>query len=449
MKIIIIEDEKTKRITMNDALIKDGYNVESFEDPVVAISYLQESDVDLVITDVRLPKMDGFEVLQKVKELNPHTAVVMMTAFGTIESAVEAMKLGAYDYLTKPFSIDQLLLLVKKFGRFKKLEEENISLKEKLQERYSFHNIIGKSKPMQDLYDLIETISSSDVAVLVEGDSGTGKEMVANAIHYNSLRKDGPFIKLSCALLNESLLESELFGHEKGAFTGAIKLKKGRFELAHNGTIFLDDVDDIPISSQVKLLRLLQEKEFERVGGNTTIKADVRVICATKIDLWEKAKLNQFREDLYYRLRVIPVKLPPLCERKEDIPLLIDHFLKKVSKTTLHFTPEAIELLTSYSWPGNVRQLENSIYRISALIKGIEITKEMIPSDLIPTKNEKTMFDISEANQINLEKMIQEVESSAINWAIRKSDHNQSKAAELLGIKRTTLRDKMKKYNLL
>ncbi|MFA5804421.1 MAG: sigma-54 dependent transcriptional regulator [Melioribacteraceae bacterium] len=449
MKIIIIEDEKTKRITMNDALIKDGYNVESFEDPVVAINYLKESEIDLVITDIRLPQMDGFEVLQKVKEMNQNIAVVMMTAFGTIESAVEAMKLGAYDYLTKPFSTDQLLLLVKKISRFKKLEEENVSLKEKFKERYSFHNIIGKSKPMQDLYDLIETISSSDVAVLIEGGSGTGKEMVANAIHYNSTRKDGPFIKLSCALLNESLLESELFGHEKGAFTGAIKFKKGRFELAHSGTIFLDDVDDIPISSQVKLLRLLQEKEFERVGGNTTIKTDVRFICATKVDLWEKVKLNQFREDLYYRLRVIPVKLPPLRERREDIPLLIDHFLKKVGKTNLYFTPEAIELLTSYNWPGNVRQLENSIYRITALIKGKEITKEMIPNDLILPKDEKTVFDISKANQINLDKMIQEIELSSINWAVEKSDHNQSKAAELLGIKRTTLRDKMKKYNLL
>ncbi|MHB8871932.1 MAG: sigma-54 interaction domain-containing protein, partial [Candidatus Doudnabacteria bacterium] len=350
---------------------------------------------------------------------------------------------------TKPFSTDQLLLLVKKISRFKKLEEENVSLKEKLKERYSFHNIIGKSKPMQDLYDLIETISSSDVAVLIEGGSGTGKEMVANAIHYSSTRKDGPFIKLSCALLNESLLESELFGHEKGAFTGAIKFKKGRFELAHSGTIFLDDVDDIPVSSQVKLLRLLQEKEFERVGGNTTIKTDVRFICATKVDLWEKVKLNQFREDLYYRLRVIPVKLPPLRERREDIPLLIDHFLKKVGKTNLYFTPEAIELLTSYNWPGNVRQLENSIYRITALIKGKEITKEMIPNDLIPPKDEKTVFDISKAKQINLDKMMQEIELSAINWACEKSNKNQSKAAELLGIKRTTLRDKMKKYNLL
>lgn len=449
MKIVIIEDEKTKRITMNDALIKDGYNVESFEDPVVAISYLKESEVDLVITDIRLPQMDGFEVLQKVKEMNQNIAVVMMTAFGTIESAVEAMKLGAYDYLTKPFSTDQLLLLVKKISRFKKLEEENVSLKEKLKERYSFHNIIGKSKPMQDLYDLIETISSSDVAVFIEGNSGTGKEMVANAIHYNSTRKDGPFIKLSCALLNESLLESELFGHEKGAFTGAIKFKKGRFELAHSGTIFLDDVDDIPVSSQVKLLRLLQEKEFERVGGNTTIKTDVRFICATKVDLWEKVKLNQFREDLYYRLRVMPVKLPPLCERREDIPLLINHFLKKVNKTNLHFTPDAIELLTTYHWPGNVRQLENSIYRITALIKGKEITKEMIPNDLILPKDEKTVFDFSKSNQINLDKMIQEIELSAINWACEKSNKNQSKAAELLGIKRTTLRDKMKKYNLL
>lgn len=449
MKILVIEDEKTKRITMNDALEKAGYDVESFEDPVVALNYLKDFEADLVITDVRLPQMDGFEVLQKIKEEHPRISVVMMTAFGTIESAVEAMKLGAHDYITKPFSIDQLLLLVKKFKRIKNLEEENVTLKEKLQERYSFHNIIGKSKPMQELYDLIETVSSTDTAVLIEGESGTGKEMVANAIHYNSNRKNGPFVKLSCALLNESLLESELFGHEKGAFTGAVKSKRGRFELAHGGTIFLDEVDDIPVASQVKLLRLLQEREFERVGGTTTFKTDVRFICATKINLWQKVKQNQFREDLYYRLRVIPVNLPPLRERREDIPLLINHFLKKINRPELNFNSEAVELLTSFNWPGNVRQLENSIYRIAALVKEKELTKDMIPEDLIHISNSKSIIDFRKFSSVDLEKMVREVEIGAINWAIEKSGKNQSKAAELLGIKRTTLRDKMKRYNLL
>lgn len=447
MKIVIIEDEKTKRITMNDALIKAGFSVESFEDPIVALNYLNETDADLVITDVRLPKMDGFGVLKKVKEKNPKTDVVMMTAFGTIESAVDAMKLGAYDFITKPFSIDQLLLLVKKFMVVKNLEEENISLKEKLQERYSYHNIIGKSKPMQELYDLLETISFTDASVLIEGESGTGKEMVANAIHYMSSRKAGPFVKLSCALLNESLLETELFGHEKGAFTGAVKSKKGRFELADGGTIFLDEVDDIPISFQVKLLRLLQEKEFERVGGTQTIKTNVRFICATKIDLWEKVKANEFREDLYYRLRVIPIKLPPLRERQEDIPLLINHFIKKSDKPELSFTPEAMDLLTSQKWPGNVRQLENSIHRVSALSKGKEISKEMIPEDLIQINTKNKFLDLSNCTKINLDNMLIDIESSAIKWALEKSGNNQSKAADLLGIKRTTLRDKMKKYN--
>ena len=366
MRIIVIDDEKIKRTTMTDVLNKAGYNVESFETPIAALAHFEKFGSDIVITDIRMPGLDGFEVLRKVKSISPNTAVVMITGYGTIESAVEAMKLGAYDYLTKPFSSDQLLLVISKVRRFIELENENISLKEKLSEIYSFHNIIGKSRVMRQLYEKLETISKTDMAVLIEGESGTGKEIVANAIHYNSVRKNKPFIKLSCAILNESLLESELFGHVKGAFTGAIKDNKGRFELANGGTLFLDDVDDIPKSFQVKLLRVLQEKEFEKVGGNISMKVDVRVISATKVDLLSKVKKNEFREDLYYRLNVIPIKLPPLRERREDIVLLLNHFAKKIGKENLEFSNDALEVLINYNWPGNVRQLENTLCRIVA-----------------------------------------------------------------------------------
>ena len=449
MNIVIIEDEKTKRITMRDALVKAGFDTEAFASPLVALKYIGENDIDVIITDIRMPEIDGFEVLQKVKEKKSSTAVIMITAYGTIESAVEAMKNGAYDYITKPFSSEQLLLKVMKLQRIKDLEEENSNLKKQLEERYSFQNLVGKSKVMQDLYEQIELVSENDMSVLIEGESGTGKEVVASAIHYNSNRKDGPFIKLSCAALNESLFESELFGHEKGAFTGAYKSKKGKFELADKGTLFLDDVDDIPLSSQVKLLRFLQERELERVGGITQIKVDVRVICATKIDLWEFVKLNKFREDLYYRLRVIPIKLPLLKDRCEDIPMLIEHFLKKMGKADYVFTPAVIELLSKYNWPGNIRQLENAIYRIVSLARGKTISKEIIPKDIVCNEKKYQDSPYKDKSKIILEELIHNVEKDAIQWALNKANENQTQAAELLSIKRTTLRDKMRKYNII
>jgi DNA-binding NtrC family response regulator len=448
MKIIVIDDEKIKRIITTDSLLKAGYEVESFESPLAALSHFENFEADVVITDIRMPVLDGFDVLQKVKAKNPNTIVILMTAYGTIQSAVEAMKLGAYDYLTKPFSSDQLLLLMKKVEQLKMLKEENFFLKKKLEERFSFHNIIGKSHVMQQLYEQLETISKNNMSILIEGESGTGKEVVANAIHFNSLRKDKPFIKLNCAVLNDSLLESELFGHEKGAFTGAIKDKKGRFELANGGTLFLDDVDDMPPSSQVKLLRVLQEKEFERVGGNTLIKVDVRIICATKVNLWEKVKKGEFREDLYYRLRVIPIDLPPLRKKKEDIPLLLNHCAKKIGREGIKFTPEALDLLCDFDWPGNVRQLENTFYRIAAFAESNIISKEMIPSDIADIKADCIPINFDGAEKIDIEKILEEVEISAIKWAINKTNSNQTKSAQLLGIKRTTFRDKLIKYKI-
>lgn len=448
MRIVVIDDEKIKRITMTDALHKAGYNVESFESPIAALAHVEKFGSDLVITDIRMPHLDGFEVLQKVKNISPGTFVVMITGYGTIQSAVEAMKLGAYDYLTKPFSLDHLLLLVSKVKHIMELERENVNLKEKLTQIYSFHNIIGKSRVMQKLFEQLNTISKTEMAVLIEGESGTGKEIVANAIHYNSPRKDKPFIKLSCAILNESLLESELFGHVKGAFTGAIKEKKGRFELANGGTLFLDDVDDIPLSFQVKLLRVLQEKEFEKVGGVSPLKTDVRIIAATKVNLFEKVEKGEFREDLFYRLKVIPLSLPPLRDRKEDIPLLLEHFAKKTGKNEVKFSKEALDVLTEYNWPGNVRQLENTFCRIIAFSDSNVITKEMLPQDILLKKINFQTMDFRDSEKISLDKLIEEVEASAISWAYKKSKGNQSQAAQLLGIKRTTFRDKLLKYNI-
>lgn len=448
MRIVVIDDEKIKRITMTDALHKAGYNVESFESPIAALAHVEKFGSDLVITDIRMPHLDGFEVLQKVKNISPGTFVVMITGYGTIQSAVEAMKLGAYDYLTKPFSLDHLLLLVSKVKHIMELERENVNLKEKLTQIYSFHNIIGKSRVMQKLFEQLNTISKTEMAVLIEGESGTGKEIVANAIHYNSPRKDKPFIKLSCAILNESLLESELFGHVKGAFTGAIKEKKGRFELANGGTLFLDDVDDIPLSFQVKLLRVLQEKEFEKVGGVSPLKTDVRIIAATKVNLFEKVEKGEFREDLFYRLKVIPLSLPPLRDRKEDIPLLLEHFAKKTGKNEVKFSKEALDVLTEYNWPGNVRQLENTFCRIIAFSDSNVITKEMLPQDILLKKINFQTMDFRDSEKISLDILIEEVEASAISWAYKKSKGNQSQAAQLLGIKRTTFRDKLLKYNI-
>ncbi|RJP59942.1 MAG: sigma-54-dependent Fis family transcriptional regulator [Ignavibacteriales bacterium] len=449
MNIVVVDDEKTKRITMTDALRKAGYDVESFASSILALSYIEKNNVDVVVTDIRMPELDGFEVLDKVKSINRNIAVIMITAFGTIESAVDAMKKGAYDYITKPFSSEQLLLLIQKYEKVKSLLDENISLRKRLEERYSFHNLVGKSKPMIELFDQIEMISASEMSVLIEGESGTGKEIVANAIHYNSPRKEKPFVKLSCAALNDSLLESELFGHVKGAFTGAYKEKQGRFELANGGSLFLDDVDDIPMSSQVKLLRVLQEREFEKVGSAKPIKVDVRVICATKVDLWEQVKKNLFREDLYYRLRVIPMRIPSLRERKEDIPLLVDHFVKKSGRGDLRFTPEAIELISCFDWPGNIRQLENAIYRLTALTKEKVITKSIIPEDLICGQKRSNGISFNFNDSVDLTQIVDNIEIEAINWALEKAERNQTKAAEFLRLKRTTLRDKMKKYDIV
>jgi len=448
MRVVIIEDEKIKRITLRDALIKEGYEVADFESPIFALNYIEQNEVDVVVTDIRLPDMDGLEVLRIIKKINQDIAVIMITAYATIENAVEAMKQGAYDYITKPFSSERLIMILKKIENYKKLEQENIELKKRLEEKYSFANIVGKSKKMQNVYSQIEVVAQSDATVLIIGESGTGKDLIASAIHQLSPRKNKPFVKLSCASLPETLLESELFGHEKGAFTGAIKERKGKFECANGGTLFLDDVDDIPLSSQVKLLNVIQEKKFERIGGNESISVDVRLICASKVDLFELVKAGKFREDLYYRISVIPIKIPPLRERKEDIPLLIGYFLHKFGRPELKFSPEAMEAMIEYEWPGNVRQLENIIQRIAVLTRGNIVTREMLPAEILSALRWGGI-SFWDREKIDLEKILKDIEQSAIKWALEKSGYNQTKAAQILNLKRTTLREKMKKYGLI
>ncbi|MBI5874464.1 MAG: sigma-54-dependent Fis family transcriptional regulator [Deltaproteobacteria bacterium] len=453
MKILIVEDEKIKRITLTDALLKEGYDVLAIDNPVEALNIFKEREFDVVITDIRLPHMDGLAFLKEIKALKPDTTAIVMTAYATVDTAIKAMKLGAYDYITKPFSSEELLLILERLKDFRRLVEENIKLKQEITERYSFGNIVGKSKKMKGVYELIETVAPRDATVLIIGESGTGKELIANAIHYNSPRKDKPFVKFSCAALAESLLESELFGHEKGAFTGAVKERRGRFELANNGSIFLDDIDDIPLSMQTKLLRVLQEKEIEKVGGTKTIKVDIRIICATKVDLLKLAKQGKFREDLYYRLNIVPINLPPLRERKEDIPLIVEYLLNKYSskmgkKTFCH---EAMKLLINYDWPGNVRELENVVERVVTLTKSNDIRVEDLPDFLMASPEklcDRHLIDVME-EAASFEDMIKDMEIRLLTLAIKKASGNKSEAARILKMKRETFRDKVEKHGIV
>jgi DNA-binding NtrC family response regulator len=454
MKVFIIEDEYIKLVTLSEFLKKYGYEVFPFADPLEAMRKLEDEKPDVVVTDIRMPGMDGFEVLERVKQSFPRVYVIMITAYGSIDSAVKAIKMGAYDYITKPFKSEDLLLRLEKIKELEELKRENESLKRQLREQYRFANIVGRSKKMYEVFEKIELVSNSDYNVIIEGESGTGKDLIARAIHNNSPRRDKPFIKISCVSLPETLLEAELFGSVKGAYTGAVD-RKGRFEIADGGTIFLDDIDDMPFNLQAKLLRFLDTKEFERVGSSQTIRVDVRVICATKVDLWNKVQEGKFRDDLYYRLNVLKIKVPPLRERKEDIPLLVEHFLKIAGRDDIKFTSKAMEVLISYNWPGNVRQLENTIYRICALIDKNIVDVSDIPDDIYsPYGVKEELFDkvqglnFDTVDVIDLDKLLGEMELKAIKWALEKAGGNKTKAAELLNLKKSTFFERLKKYNL-
>ena len=369
--VLIIDDEPLMRLSMLDALKAVGYEVQEASTGTEGIKKTKDQQFDLVITDLRLPGSDGLQVVQACKEVSPRSEVIVITAHGSVDSAVQAMKLGAHDYITKPFSMDELLLIVDRATTVIALRQENEELRQELEGKFSFEGIVGKNDRMREVLEKVKLVSATNATVLIIGESGTGKEIVANAIHRNSPRRDHALIKVSCAALPETLLEAELFGHEKGAFTGALKQRRGRFELAHKGTLFLDEIGEISPVVQIKLLRVLQERQFERVGGNETIESDIRLVCATQKDLRREVEEGRFREDLFYRLNVVPVILPPLRERKEDILVLAEHLLEACAMRISHrikgFTPQAREVLLRYSFPGNVRELENTIERAVTL----------------------------------------------------------------------------------
>ena len=453
-KILIVDDEKLMRVSLEDKLTKEGYAVNSLSNAVEGIKLLQSTNFDAVITDLRLPKIDGMDFLREIKKASPDTVVIIMTAYGSIENAVTAMKEGAYDYVTKPFPLEELTVKLQKALKHKDTIAENIMLKQRVLSQYGYDNMIGKSEGMKRVFEIISTVSNRDTTILIQGESGTGKELTAGAIHYNSNRRDGPFIKVSCAALNKEILESELFGHEKGSFTGAIKMRRGRFELADGGTIFLDDVDDIPLEMQVKLLRVLQEREFERVGGEETILVNVRVICATKKDLKILVQEGSFREDLYYRLHVVTVHLPPLRERKEDIPLLVTYFIKKYAErqrvTVNSVSQETLNLLMLYNWPGNIRELENVIEHAVAFCTSDVIIPKNLPGNLIEGETPSGIFpiELSTIDSIDLQETLSEAERKLLIWAYQKTNGNQVRMSEILRIPRTTLQNKLVKYNI-
>jgi two-component system NtrC family response regulator len=449
--VLIVDDEKNYLVVLEALLGREGYETITSVNAGNVIQLLKESDLDLIITDMKMPGMSGMELLDEAKRIDPDIPVIIMTAFGTIEMAVEAMKKGAYDYITKPFQNEELMLTIKKALKTRQLIKENRLLNEALSDRYKFGNIVGKSKPMLKIYDLINKVANSKASVMISGPSGTGKELIAKAIHYNSPRKDRPFISINCGALTETLLESELFGHEKGAFTGATAMKKGRFELAHEGTLFLDEVGDMPLSLQVKLLRVLQEMEFERVGGTRTIKVDVRVLSASNRDIKEDVADDKFREDLFYRLNVINIEVPPLSERNEDIRLLVNHFIQKYGvnegKEEIELSPEVWKALYTYRWPGNVRELENVIERAVVLNSGPSITMEDLPEYLVEKEEE---LDVNRFVPMNapLQKTLEQIEEQLIRRALIRCNNVQSHAAEMIGITKSLIKHKMNKYNI-
>jgi DNA-binding NtrC family response regulator len=451
--ILIVDDDEKIREFLSDVLLEEGYEITIAEDGEKAINILRTRDFQLVLTDLMMPKVNGLEVIKEYQRLYSHGVGIVITGYGSIESAVEAMKVGAYDYVTKPFRVDEIKIVIQRAMKQQRLEIENLSLRKHLKRKYKFENIIGDSDAIQEVFQLIEKVADTDSTILIRGESGTGKELIAKAIHFNGNRKEKPLIPVNCGAIPEELLESELFGHVKGAFTGATSARIGRFELAHNGTIFLDEIGDMSPSLQVKVLRVLQEQEFERVGGTNTIKVNVRIIAATNQDL-EKALIEKrFREDLYYRLNVIPIIVPPLRKRKSDIPLLIHHFIerfnKEKKKNIEQITPDIMDVLLRYDWPGNIRELENTIERLVILKGKGKISFRDLPDKLLRGGQDKFFpkLDIPE-DGICFKTVVTEFEKEIIIQALNKSDWVKNKAAKMLNLKRTTLVEKIKKTHI-
>lgn len=462
-RILIVDDEKDMRGFLEIMLRKEGFEAESREDAAAALDYFREKPFDLVISDVKMPGMGGLEFLKALKELDPEVLVIMITAYASVETAIEAMKAGAVDYFTKPFNIEEVKLNINKALRLRKLEKENRRLKKDLKTKYSFSNLIGDSPRMKEIYSLIVSIAGTKTNVFITGESGTGKELAARAIHYESERKDAPFVAINCGAIPENLLESELFGYQKGAFTGAVANKAGLAEQADGGTLFLDELTELPLHLQVKLLRFIQERNFRRVGGNTDMTVDIRVIAASNRDLEAEVKAGRFREDLFYRLNVIRINLPPLRERTEDIPMLARHFMNKycaaLGKEIKKLSEEALTLLLEHDFSGNVRELENIMERAVTLETSDTIKASSLPEYLrqkaftVAHASERTATEVaheirSGGGKVDLEKTVEEFEKAIIMDALKKSGGVKKKAAELLGLSFRSMRYKLSKYDI-
>ncbi|MBI5402216.1 MAG: sigma-54-dependent Fis family transcriptional regulator [Ignavibacteriae bacterium] len=448
--ILIADDEQSQRLILSGYLKQKGYAIFEAASGTEALKITDANLIDIVLSDFRMPDMNGIELLIKLKERNPEIAVVIVTAFGTIENAVKAMKEGAFDYLTKPVDLDELDMIIKRITERMHLISENKMLKEQLQDKNKISGIVAYSDKMEKILSTALRVAESKATVLLRGESGTGKEVLAKAIHYSSQRKEKPFVAVNCAALNENLLESELFGHEKGAFTGADKQRRGRFEIADGGTLFLDEIGDLPLSTQVKLLRVLQEEQFERVGGTQTIDVDVRMITATNKNLEELIREGKFREDLYYRINVVSVLIPPLRERKEDIIHLINHFKEKyiseTSKKNIEFSREATDVLMKYNYPGNIRELENIVHHSIVLSRGDVIATADLPLQL-------SEFDFNETTletNVNsaLPEQVEILEKKLVVNALKKTNNNQLRASKILGISERNLRYRLEKWGM-
>jgi two-component system response regulator HydG len=452
--ILVVDDDHAHRTMLNTLINGWGYAVAEADDGFTAIEKVKESSFDLVLMDVRMVRVSGLEALEAIKGYNPAIPVIIMTAYSSVETAVKALKQGAHDYLTKPLDFDKLRLTIDRAMEHTRLKEENRLLRETLGQQFDSQNIIGNSQAMLKLLETVSQVAPSEATVLISGASGTGKELIAGAIHFNSLRKNGPFVKINCAAITETLLESELFGHEKGAFTGADRRKEGRFSQAHGGTLLLDEVSEMSLMMQVKLLRALQEREFNRVGGETSIQVDVRVIAATNRNLLDRINEGAFREDLYYRLNVVELEVPPLSERKEDIPLLTRHFLEmfaaKNRKEIKGFTPKAMDNLIHYDWPGNVRELMNAVERAVVLARSNYLDETDFPfmKDMAVEENQSDPAG-PDALILQGETPLEEIEKTAILTTLEAAGGNKSEAARRLGITRKTLHKKLKAYGVM
>jgi DNA-binding NtrC family response regulator len=450
-RLLVVEDEPLLRVGLSDALRKEGWTVDVAADGEQGLSLFEKHLHEVVIADLVMPKLQGIDLLRRLKVIQPETTVVIMTAHGSVERAVDAMREGAADFVTKPFSMAQLLVRLDNVCSARLLRAENERLQEQLEGRFSFSNIVGRSKRMQEVFDLIRQVADSDATVLIQGESGTGKEMVASALHFNSRRRAAPYIRVSCASLPESLVESELFGYEKGAFTGASQRRIGRFEAAHEGTLLLDEIGDLPLNFQVKLLRVLQERQIERLGSNRPIPVDVRIVAASLRPLEEELAEGTFRQDLYFRINTVTIELPSLRERREDIPLLADVFLREMTQNRARpiegYSDEAMQVLMAHAWPGNVRELRNAIERAALFCRGTRIAVEDLPAGL--RGNAERVWLPPVLNEpIPLQQAVERAEVEAIRRALVATAGRRAEAAELLGVTRKTLWEKMRNYGI-